>query len=390
MSVTASASAQLAQLKAAGLYRSNQQLAARQGHQVSLNGESVTLFCSNDYLGLSQHPAVTSALKAGADQWGAGAGAAHLISGHSAAHAELEAEFAAFMGYESALLFSTGYMANLGVITANCGRRDVVLQDKLNHASLLDGCKLAGAKLSRYQHADVDSLNKKAQSEQPKLIASDGVFSMDGDIAPLSQLANTARQTGSLLLIDDAHGFGVLGPEGRGSVAAAELTADDVPLQLVTLGKAAGVFGAVLLGNKDLIELCVNKARSYIYTTAMPPALASASLAALQLIRSEAQLRASLQQNIARFKQGATQLGFDLMLSDTAIQPLRLAGNDKVLAASQALLKKGFLVSAIRSPTVAQGSERLRITLSADHQASDIDQLLTALAEVIKGLNPIP
>jgi len=384
MSVVATANAQLAQLKAAGLYRSNHNLTARQGHQVTLNGKAVTLFCSNDYLGLSQHPAVVKALKDSADQWGVGAGAAHLISGHNRPHAELETAFAEFMGYESALLFSTGYMANLGVITALCGRHDVVLQDRLNHASLLDGCKLAGAKLSRYRHADTASLMAKAAQQQPKLIASDGVFSMDGDLAPLVDLAKTARQTGSLLLIDDAHGFGVLGPQGRGCVAATGLSSHDVPLQLITLGKAAGVFGAMLLGSKDLIELCLNKARSYIYTTAMPPALATASAAALSLIRNDTVLRPKLQQNIALFKRAAQQRGFALMPSDTAIQPLLIPGNEQVLAASQALLAKGFLVSAIRSPTVANGSERLRITLSADHEASDIEQLIDALTTVLK------
>lgn len=384
MSVVATANAQLAQLKAAGLYRCNHSLTSRQGHHVVLNGEAVTLFCSNDYLGLSQHPAVVAALQDGADQWGVGAGAAHLISGHNRPHAELEAAFADFMGYESALLFSTGYMANLGVITALCGRHNVVLQDRLNHASLLDGCKLAGAKLSRYQHADTASLATKATQQQPTLIASDGVFSMDGDLAPLADLAKTARQTDSLLLIDDAHGFGVLGPQGRGSVAAAGLSSHDVPLQLITLGKAAGVFGAMLLGSKDLIELCLNKARSYIYTTAMPPALATASAAALSLIRNDAVLRPKLQQNIALFKRAAQQRGFALMPSDTAIQPLLITGNKQVLAASQALLAKGFLVSAIRSPTVASGSERLRITLSADHEASDIEQLIDALTTVLK------
>lgn len=384
MSVQAAATAQLDQLKQAGLFRSNQTITQRQGHYVQLNGQAVTLFCSNDYLGLSQHPGVINALKAGVDTWGAGAGAAHLISGHASPHAELEEQFADFMGYESALLFSTGYMANLGVITATCGRHDTVLQDRLNHASLLDGCKLAGATLKRYQHSDTNDLATKASETSPKLIASDGVFSMDGDIAPLAELASTAAQHNSLLLIDDAHGFGAIGPQGRGSVAAAGLNANDVPLQLVTLGKAAGIFGAVIVGSKAITELCMNRARSYIYTTALPPALACAALASLKIIREDHVLRPQLQQNIDQFKQGARQLGLALMPSDTAIQPIVVAGNEQVLAASKALLQSGFLVSAIRSPTVSKGAERLRITLSADHQTTDIEQLLNALNHVLK------
>lgn len=384
MSVQAAANAQIDQLKEAGLFRCNQTINQRRGHQVQLNGHAVTLFCSNDYLGLSQHPAVIHALKSGADKWGAGAGAAHLISGHARPHAELEEQFADFMGYESALLFSTGYMANIGMIAATCGRHDTVLQDRLNHASLLDGCKLADAKLKRYQHSDTSDLADKARETEPKLIASDGVFSMDGNIAPLTELAATAKKHHSLLLIDDAHGFGTLGPQGRGSVAAAGLGADDVPLQLFTLGKAAGGFGAVIVGSKALTELCTNRARSYIYTTALPPALACASLASLKLIREDTTLRPKLQKNIEQFKQGAQQRGLALMASDTAIQPIVVAGNEQVLKASRALLESGFLVSAIRSPTVSKGAERLRITLSADHQTTDIEQLLDALSRILR------
>lgn len=370
------ANLELERLKAAGLLRGNTTITQRQRHQAQINQQRLTLFCSNDYLGLSQHPDVVAALKTGADQWGAGSGAAHLISGHNQPHAELEQAFAEFMGYESALLFSTGYMANLGIISAIASRHDTVLQDKLNHASLLDGCKLAGAKLTRFRHADISHMQSKLPA---KLVATDGVFSMDGDIAPLAQLASACKAQNSLLLVDDAHGFGVLGPQGRGSAAAAGLTANDVPLLLCTLGKAGGTFGAVLLGSKAHIQLCMNKARSYIYTTALPAALACASLAALKIIRDSELEREQLRQNIAHFKQGATALNLALMPSDTAIQPLVIGSNHAALAASQHLLKSGFLVSAIRSPTVAKGSERLRITLSADHNQDDINRLLDAL-----------
>jgi 8-amino-7-oxononanoate synthase len=371
----------LAQLKAAGLYRQNKTLSQRQGHQAMLDGRAVTLFCSNDYLGLSQHPEVVRALQQSADDWGVGSGAAHLISGHHGPHAELEEAFADFMGYEAALLFSTGYMANLGVISTFAGRHDVVLQDKLNHASLLDGAKLAGAKLSRYRHADMQHAATKLPA---KLLASDGVFSMDGDIAPLAELAALAKQQQTPLLVDDAHGFGALGPQGRGSVAAAGLTAADVPLQLCTLGKAGGTFGAILLGSRSDIERCVNTARSYIYTTALPAAMASASLAALNVLRRADDLRQKLQANIGLFRQGSEQLGLPLLASSTAIQPLLVPGNQAVMAASQQLLEAGFLVTAIRSPTVAVGAERLRITLSVDHGEDDINRLLDALAEACK------
>lgn len=375
-SIEQAANASLNQLKIAGLYRQNRVIVERRGHRAKLAGADLRLFCSNDYLGLSQHPNVTEAFKAGVDKWGAGAGAAHLVSGHHYAHQALEEAFADFMGYQAALLFSTGYMANLGVITSLCGRHDTVLQDRLNHASLLDGAKLAAAKLQRYRHADM----AHAEAQMPaKLIASDGVFSMDGDVAPLAELVALAQRHNSRLLIDDAHGFGCLGPQGKGSVAAAGLGSEAVGLQLCTLGKAAGTFGAVLLGSKAQIELCTNRARSYIYTTALPPALAQASLAALQLIQQADDLRQKLQANIQQFISGAQQLGLALKPSTTAIQPLLLPGNEAVLAASNQLLQAGFLVTAIRSPTVAKGSERLRITLSADHDAEDINRLLEAL-----------
>lgn len=377
MTALAQAQAELDILKAAGLYRGHQTISRRQLHLAEIAGQQITLFCSNDYLGLSQHPAVIAALQKGAQDWGAGAGAAHLISGHNQPHAQLEEAFAEFMGYESALLFSTGYMANLGVISALAGRHDVVLQDKLNHASLLDGCKLSGAALKRFRHVDTTHLESKLPA---KMVATDSVFSMDGDVAPLNNIARAAASHNSLLLVDDAHGFGTLGPQGRGSVAAAGLNSDDVPLLLCTLGKAAGTFGAVLLGSRAHIELCINRARSYMYTTALPAAMASASLAALNLIRDGDELRNKLNSNIALFKDGATHLGLNVMPSNTAIQPIIVGSNQAALAASQHLLKSGFLVSAIRSPTVNKGSERLRITLSSDHSATDIEKLLAALA----------
>lgn len=349
------------------------------GHQATLGGQPVTLFCSNDYLGLSQNVAVREAFAAAAKQWGVGSGAAHLISGHTAAHAELERAFAEFMGYEAALLFSTGYMANLGAVAAHCGRRDVVLQDRLNHASLLDGAKLSGAELVRYRHGDLAHAKSKLPA---KLIATDGVFSMDGDIAPLAGLAELAKESSATLFVDDAHGFGVMGPGGRGCVAAAGLSSKDVPMQLCTLGKAAGTFGAVLLGSKAAIDMCINRARSYIYTTALPPAIARASRVALTQIKQGDHLRAKLQDNIDYFRRCAAELDLPLMRSNTAIQPILTPGNREVLAASSALLERGFLVTAIRSPTVGKGAERLRITLSADHEKIDIERLLEALSSL--------
>ncbi|MEO6078192.1 MAG: 8-amino-7-oxononanoate synthase [Steroidobacteraceae bacterium] len=346
-----------------------------------VEGRRVINFCSNDYLGIAGDPRLVAAMQSAAANWGAGAGAAHLVTGHTHEHHALEEELAAFTGREAALLFSTGYMANVGVITALAARGEVVLQDRLNHASLLDGARQSGARLQRYRHAAAEDAGQLLESAAGRItfIATDGVFSMDGDIAPLSQLAGLATKHDAWLLVDDAHGLGVLGEKGGGSLALARLDATQVPLLVGTLGKAFGSFGAFVAGSRDVIDLILQRARSYIYTTALPPAVAAATRASLQIVIEEGWRRERLASLVARFHSGAAQLSLPLLPSPTAIQPILLPGAARCMAASSYLLARGFWVSAIRHPTVPAGTERLRVTLSAGHTEQQIDALLDAL-----------
>lgn len=374
----------LAVLAAQGLYRSRRIIDAPQGIHVQLEGKTIINFCSNDYLGLANHPAVVLAFKQAVDRYGIGSGSAHLICGHSTAHHQLEEELAAFTGRERALLFSTGYQANLGAIAALVGRGDAVFEDRLNHASLLDGGLLSGARFKRYAHADVaDLAHHLTNVAGNKLIVSDGVFSMDGDFAPLKNLVDVAKHHEAWLMIDDAHGLGVIGAQGGGLLAHYGLSQADVPVLMGTLGKALGTFGAFIAGSEVLIETLIQKARTYIYTTALPPAIAEATRASLKIVITESWRRDKLNQLIARFRLGAGQLGLALMPSVSAIQPIVIGDSQKTVAISQALLDAGFLVSAIRPPTVPQGSARLRVTFSAGHEAQHVDCLLDALAKAI-------
>lgn len=353
-----------------------------EGPYIESRGQRLLAFCTNDYLGLAQHPRLVAALKTAADAAGVGSGSAHLICGHRREHAALEEALAAWTGRERALLFSTGYMANLGVMQALLQRGELCVQDKLNHACLLDGAQLAGASLKRYPHADVDAAARQLRSETADcaLLATDGVFSMDGDIAPLHELAALCAQERASLMVDDAHGLGVLGEDGAGSVAEAGLGTHEVPILMATLGKALGCGGAFVAGSAVLIDGLIQFARTYIYTTAMPPALAAAAHAAVTLAREESWRRDKLQQLIARFRRGAEQLGLPLMPSRTAIQPLLLGDAQQALDASRRLEAAGLLVVAIRPPTVPPGQSRLRITLSAAHEEAHVDRLLDALA----------
>jgi 8-amino-7-oxononanoate synthase len=381
-SLIADLRAQLAAQKTAHLYRRRRiQDAPAQPHGSS-DGRSVLSFCSNDYLGLANHPDVIAALQHGAARWGVGSGAAHLVNGHTAAHHALEEALAEFTRQPRVLLFSTGYMANLGVITALTGRGDTLFQDRLNHASLLDGAQLARATLRRYPHCNINELNQLIAKDPPRLIATDGVFSMDGDLAPLPALMQIARDAGAWLLIDDAHGFGVLGRGGRGSLHHCGLNADETTVVMGTLGKAFGTFGAFVAGAEEVIETLIQRARSYIFTTAMPPALAEATRVSLRLAEREDWRREQLQTLIARFRHGAAQLDLPLANSFTPIQPLLVGTAELALAWSQQLETVGILVSAIRPPTVPAGTARLRITLSAAHSETDVDRLLTALAAI--------
>ena len=377
--------AELERLRAAGLYR---QRRVRQPPQARTEGRPLLTFCSNDYLGLANHPAVIEALQQGADRWGVGSGSAHLVSGHSAAHQALEEDLSEFTQRPRALLFSTGYMANLGVISALTGRGDTVFEDRLNHASLLDGTLLARATLRRYPHADAAELAQLMKTSAPRLIATDGVFSMDGDLAPLPALGLIARQSNTWLLVDDAHGLGVLGREGRGSLDHFGLDSTQVPILMGTLGKAFGTFGAFVAGSVDLIETLIQRARPYIYTTATPPALAEATRVSLALARRDEWRRERLQTLIRRFRAGAAQLGLPLVDSPTPIQPLMAGNSERALSWSRALESRGIQVIAIRPPTVPEGTARLRITLSATHTDADLHRLLDALAAITKVETP--
>ena len=380
----ASLGADLAARAAAGLYRGRRVLEGPQATTVRVDGRGLLAFCSNDYLGLANDPRVIGALQQGAARYGAGSGASHLVSGHSRAHHELEEALAEFTGRPRALLFSGGYAANLGVISALLGRGDAVFQDRLNHASLLDGGLLSGARLQRFLHNDAASLEARlARSPaRRKLVAVDGVFSMDGDEAPLAALAAASARYGALLYVDDAHGFGVLGERGAGTLEKQGMGSAGVPLLMATLGKALGVAGAFVAGSAELIETLIQFARTYIYTTAMPPALAVAAAESLRIVREEPWRRAHLQGLIGRWRAGANALGLQLLPSQTAIQPLLLGDAATALRWSEQLLARGLLVPAIRPPTVPRGQSRLRVTLSAAHTVAEVERLLQALADI--------
>ncbi|BCT92249.1 8-amino-7-oxononanoate synthase [Lysobacter helvus] len=374
--------AQRAQREAQSRVRTRRNVTRRDGVRLEVDGHWLTGFCSNDYLGLAQQFGVVNALQDAAAKDGAGGVASHLVCGHHAVHEALERELADWLGAPRALLFGSGFLANLGVVQALLEADDLCVQDRLNHASLIDAAHLAGCKLRRYPHLDAEGALRQLRSvpDTGAMLATDGVFSMDGDIAPLRELALIARVQHATLYVDDAHGVGVLGPDGRGSVAAARLDVSAVPLQLVTLGKALGSYGAAVVGDADLIQHLSETARPYIYTTALPPAQAAASLAAVKLARREHWRREKLDAAIARFREGAGKRGFELMASTTPIQPLLIGDDAQTLAYAQALEAQGFWVSAIRPPTVPEGKARLRFTLSALHTPADIDALLDALA----------
>lgn len=367
------------------LYRQRKILDSAQGVYVQANHKKYISFCSNDYLGLANHPKVIEAFKHGADRFGVGSGASHLVSGHSRSHHQLEEELAIFIGRDKALLFSSGYMANLGVVSALLGKGDYVLEDKLNHASLIDAGLLSGARFQRYLHSDTSSLCKyllKSKSGH-KLIITDGVFSMDGDLAPLPELVRIANEQDAWLMVDDAHGFGVLGKNGAGCAEHFSLDQQQLPILMGTLGKSLGTYGAFVAGSEALIENLIQFSRTYIYTTAIPPAIAEATRMSLHLLQEESWRREQLHKNIQYFRACTQHLNLPLMNSQTPIQPLLIGDNDQVIRVSKLLEEKGFLVGAIRPPTVPEGTARLRITLCAEHSKDDIDQLLSALQSVL-------
>ena len=369
------------------LWRKRRQLHSPQSVEVIRDDGGFLNFCSNDYLGLANHPRLQEAAIAATKTWGTGSGASHLVCGHQENHHLLEEELAEFVGAESSLLFSNGYMANLAFPQSFLGRGDLLIQDKLNHASLIDAAPLCRASFKRYRHNDLNQLQQFLEYENYRrtLISVDAVFSMDGDQAAIANLDEIARQHKSVLFIDDAHGLGVLGPQGRGSYAAAGLAPSGHRLMLGTLGKALGSFGAFIAGDRIYIEQLKQLARTYTYTTALPPAVAATSRAALEVIQSEPWRQEQLHQNIRYFRQGATDIGLQLMHSETPIQPLILGEEQSAIDASHLLESMGIWVSAIRPPTVPAGTSRLRITLTAEHKQEHIDQLLAGLDKIRGG-----
>ncbi|MHB8347578.1 MAG: 8-amino-7-oxononanoate synthase [Acidiferrobacterales bacterium] len=380
--------AQLERLRAGHLYRRREIVESAQGVQLVIGGRTCLSFCSNDYLGLANHPEVVEAFRSAAAHYGVGAGASHLISGHSRAHHALEEELADFVGAPRALLFSTGYMANLGVVAALMDRRGTVFEDKLNHASLIDAARLCQASVRRFTHADPDRLQTLlAGASRSKLVLTDGVFSMDGDMAPLPRLIDLAQTHGARLLVDDAHGLGVMGAHGGGSFDHYGLSVRSPAILMGTLGKAFGTFGAFVAAEEEVIETLIQRSRTYIYTTAIPAAVAEATRASLRLVRSETWRRQLLRERIDQFRIGAREIGLNVMASETPIQPVVLGDPDAALEAALALRKRDILVPAIRPPTVPQHSARLRVTLSATHTAPQVECLLDALVQIAK---PVP
>jgi 8-amino-7-oxononanoate synthase len=380
----------LAQLKRDGLLRQRRIVQGPQAASLRVKDKAYLSFCSNDYLGLANHPLLIEAARRGAAEYGVGGGASHLVCGHSTAHETLEEALAAFVGLPRALYFSTGYMAAVGIIPALVGRGDAVFSDALNHACLIDGIRLSRADVQRYQHRDLTALETAiAQSKTArKLVVSDAVFSMDGDLAPVPELLALCEKYDALLLLDDAHGFGVLGDQGRGILSHFNVRSPRL-LYMGTLGKAAGVFGAFIAGEAAAIEWLLQKARTYIFTTAAPPLLAVALLASLRLIAAEDWRRARLGELIARLRERFAGLPWPLLPSDTPIQALIVGANSAAMALHEALLQQGIWVPAIRPPTVPQGTARLRISLSAAHTIADVDRLgdalYTAAAHVSSG-----
>lgn len=374
---------ELADLEAHGLRRTRRVLATQQRARVTIEGRDYVAFCSNDYLGLAAHPELIAAACEGAARYGVGAGASHLLAGHGRPHQALEEALAAFVGLPRALLFSTGYMANIGAVTALVGRGDAVFADRLNHASLNDAALLSRAEFKRYPHRDSAALERLLAHSRArrKLIITDAVFSMDGDIADVPALVSLCERHGAWLLLDDAHGFGVLGHEGRGTLAHFDVESPRT-IYMATLGKAAGVFGAFVAAAEPVVETLIQRARSYIYTTAAPPLLAHALLKSLELIAREEWRRERLRTLVSTLRQRSRPRRWKLTPSDTAIQPLVIGANAAALAASETLARQGVHVPAIRPPTVPPGTARLRISLSAAHSVADVEQLADALNEM--------
>ncbi len=382
MSLHAELTAELALREQRGLRRVRRLLDSPQRAHVRVDGRDFVAFCSNDYLGIAADPRIAAAARDGIERYGVGAGASHLILGHSIVHYQLETALAKFVRLPKALLFSTGYMANMGVVSALVGRGDAVFADRLNHASLNDAALISRAAFKRYPHGDLEVLERllKSTTARRRLVIVDAVFSMDGDIATLPKLLELCARHDAWLLIDDAHGFGVLGEQGRGTLSHFGIESERL-IYMATLGKSAGVAGAFVAGSDELIETLIQNARTYIYTTAGPPMLSQALLTSLELIEQEDWRRQRLRELVDQLREGLAAAPWSLLPSQTPIQPLIIGGNSEAMGFSERLAARGLLVPAIRPPTVAQGSARLRISLSADHDSADVQRLVDALLE---------
>lgn len=384
---------ELDDLRAQGLFRVMRRVRGEQSAHIDLDGREVLLLCSNNYLGLADHQALKEAAIKAVERYGAGSGASRLVSGDMELHEALEERIAAFKGTEAALLFNTGYGANTGIIPALAGRGDAVFCDRLNHASIVDGALLSRAKFVRYPHNDMKALRRLLQDTETsgrRLIVTDGVFSMDGDIAPLAELAALKREFGALLMVDDAHGAGVLGERGRGSTELCGVMAD-IDIHMGTLGKALGGFGAYAAASREIVDILINRGRSFIFSTSLPPAVLGAAIAAFDLMDSEegAQLRLRLARNAELFRSALNGEGFDTMGSATQIVPVLVGGAAEAMEFSRALLDEGIFVQGIRPPTVPAGSCRLRCTLMATHAEADLERAVTAIAAVGRRLGVI-
>lgn len=380
-------SAELNNRKQQFLYRQRRTLETPQQPLVEVDGREYLAFCSNDYLGLANHPEVISSFQNAANIYGVGGGASHLVNGHSKAHHDLEEALAEFTGRPRALLFSTGYMANLGAVNALLDKQDAVFEDRINHASLLDAGLLSGARFQRYLHNDVESLDKRLSKTEArrKLVVTDGVFSMDGDLADLPAISSVCEKHRAWLMVDDAHGFGCLGKNGGGCAELFDMSTNQLQVLVGTLGKGFGTAGAFVAGSEELVETLIQHARTYIYTTSMPPAVAAATLTSLKILQTENWRREKLEILIKLFRTGCEQIGLQLMDSPTPIQPILIGESDKALEMSQGLEQEGIFISAIRPPTVPQGSARLRVTLSAAHDEEQVNTLLNKLEKVARG-----
>lgn len=363
------------------LYRQRKTVSSPQQTEICVDGKTLVNFASNDYLGLANNLAAINALKVTADEYGFGGGASHMICGHQQPHQKLEEALASFVGRESVITFSSGYIANLSLLQSLATKGDVIIADKLNHASLIDGVRLSEASSSRYQHLDLSKLSQRlSQTTQNKFVVTDSVFSMDGDLAPLKEIAQLCEKHNAILIVDDAHGFGVLGQSGRGCIEHFNLSQKQLPVYMATLSKALGGYGAFVAGEKKLTDFLLQFARGYIYTTAMPAAIASANLANLNYLKSNLQLNTQLHKNIQLLKQLCQKNAIKLLKSKTAIQPIVIGSSEKLLKINKRLLDAGYLLGAIRPPTVSKNSARLRITLSAQHNQQQIEKLVAVLA----------